>query len=153
MGLYYEDLTIGMAWETQGRTVGEAEVALYAGLSGDFHRLHTDEQWARANSPFGGRVAHGILGIVLASGLFSQLHLFDDTLVALLGFEQWKFSGPIRFGDTLRVRTRIAELRRTSTPGRGLVKRAVELLNQRDEVVQSGVSVMLVRCREEPAQP
>lgn len=144
LSLYYEDFEVGQVIETGGITVTEAHVVAFAGLSGDFNPLHTDETWA-AHGPFGTRIAHGQLGMVLASGLINQTGMHKGTTIALLGIRDWKFTGPIRFGDTIRVRVTIEAKRETSRPDRGILMRKIQVLNQRGEVVQVGHSDLMVR--------
>ncbi len=145
MGLFFEDFTPGRQFETPGRTVSDEDVATFAAVSGDRNPLHTDEAYART-TPFGGRIAHGALGLAVATGLFSQLGITSGTLVALVGVE-WNFRAPIRPGDTVRLRLRVAEQRPLERRDRGLVRFAAELVNQSDEVVQEGVLTELVRTK------
>ena len=147
-GLFFEDFEVGEEIVTRGVTVTEAHVVAFAGLSGDFNPLHTDET-AAAKTPFGTRIAHGQLGMILAAGLINQTGLHEGTTLALLGYRDWRFLKPIRFGDTIRVRVVIEEKREASKPDRGLLMRQVEILNQSDEVVQAGHSDLLVRRRPE----
>lgn len=152
VGLYWEDWTVGREWETAGRTMTEAAIEACAGLSGDYNPLHTDEEFAR-RGPFGSRVAHGPLVYLFASGLLFRLHLYDDTLVAFLGFDRLAFTAPVRIGDTVRARIRVTATRPTSRPDRGIVTRDLTVLNQRDEVVLEAVQHFLIRRRPEPATP
>lgn len=145
-GLFFEDFDVGHQVVTRGLTITEAHVVAFAGLSGDYNPLHTDETVA-AGTPFGGRVAHGQLGMIMAAGLINQTGLYEGTTLALLGYRDWRFLGPLRFGDTIRVRVTIEEKRDTSKPDRGVLLRKVEILNQHDEVVQEGHSDVLVRRR------
>ncbi len=146
VGLWWEEWTVGREWETAGRTMTEAAIEACAGLSGDYNPLHTNEEFAR-QGPFGTRVAHGPLVYLFAAGLLFQLHLYDDTLVAFLGFDRLAFTGPVRIGDTIRARVRVTDTRPTSKPDRGVVTRAITVVNQRDEVVLEGVQHFLIRRR------
>ncbi|MCL6498509.1 MAG: MaoC family dehydratase N-terminal domain-containing protein [Firmicutes bacterium] len=143
MPVYFDDLQEGAEFETAGRTVTEADVVNFAGVSGDFNPLHVDATYA-AVTPFGQRVAHGLLVLSMVSGL-RQRAAFDVAVLALLEVRSWRFLKPVFLGDTIRARTRVAEKRATKDPGRGVVVHRVEVLNQRDEVVQSGELVLLVR--------
>jgi acyl dehydratase len=145
-GLFFEDFSIGDQFATPGRTVTDAEIALFAGLSGDFNPLHTDEEFAKT-TPFGRRVAHGVLGLALAIGLSSRLGLFDGTGLAFLGVE-WSFRRPIFIGDTVHVRFTVRDKRPAKKPGGGILALATELVNQRGEIVQEGSRTYLVRTRE-----
>jgi acyl dehydratase len=147
-GLYFDDYVPGTVYRTVGRTVTEADIGLYAGLSGDHNQLHTNDVWVRENTTFPGRIAHGPLGLAIAMGLGASLGLSEGTTVAFMEIESWKFTGPILIGDTISVEVVIAEKRETSKPDRGVLKRDMRVINQRDEVVQEGRVVTLVKRRE-----
>jgi acyl dehydratase len=126
----FEALEVGQEFSTRGRTVTEADVVGFASLTGDWHPQHADARWA-ASSPFGERVAHGMLVISLAAGLVP----FDPgRVVALRQVAQATFKRPVRFGDTLHVEGRIAELA-PATDEAGLVTFAWNVVNQDDRVV------------------
>jgi acyl dehydratase len=146
VALHFEDVEVGFRFETPGRTVTEADIVAFAGVSGDFNPLHTDSVFA-ARSIYGERIAHGALVLSFATGLRQRVGLFDGTLMGLLEIRRWQFVAPVRIGDTIRVATEIAELRETSKPDRGLMVQRVEVLNQDDAVVGSGELVMLLRRR------
>jgi acyl dehydratase len=146
-GRYYEEFETGQTFETRGITVTEAHVVAFAGLSGDFNPIHTDEV-AATQTPFGTRIAHGQLGMILAAGLVNQTGIHTGTTIALLGYREWKFLKPILFGDTLRVRVTIEDKRETKKSDRGILMRRIELLNQRDELVQEGFADLMVRRQE-----
>jgi acyl dehydratase len=146
MPLYFEDVEVGFRFETPSRTVTEADLVAFAGVSGDFNPLHTDAVFA-AGSIYGGRIAHGALVLSLATGLRQRVGLFDGTLMGLLEIRSWRFSVPVRIGDTIRVVTEVIELRPTSKPDRGVMVQRVEVRNQEDAVVQTGELVALLRRR------
>jgi acyl dehydratase len=143
-GLYWEEWEIGAENETSARTVTEADIVIYAGLSGDYNPLHIDEEYCR-KTQFGGRIAHGPLVYGIAAGLLFQLHLYDDTMIALLGFEDLRFTKPVKPGDTIHARVRVLEKRETSHPDRGVLKRRLQVLNHRGEVVQEGIQTLLLK--------
>lgn len=145
-GRYWEDLEVGQEFRTVGRTIGEAQVMTFAGLSGDFNPLHTDATIAET-TPWKKRIAHGILGLSIASGLINQLGLFEGTTIALLGYEEWRFTRPIFFGDTIHVEMKIIDKRETSKPDRGILMREINVVNQNGEVVQTGRSGLMVMRR------
>ncbi|MAA73302.1 MAG: dehydratase [Salinisphaeraceae bacterium] len=145
MGLYYEDLEIGREFVSPGRTITETDVVQFAGLSGDYNPIHTDAEFAR-DSAFGERIAHGLLGVAVISGLSARLGIFDGTAVAFLGLT-WDFTGPIRLGDTVHLRMTIAAKRETSNPERGIVEREMRLINQHGETVQKGIFKLMIRRR------
>jgi acyl dehydratase len=145
MALWLEDFTPGREFQTGGRTVSDADIAAFAEVSGDRNPLHLDDAYAAA-TPFHGRIAHGALGIAIATGLLSQLGLTAGTLVALVGID-WRFTAPVRPGDTLTLRLQVSEARARDGSRQGLVKLAAQLVNQRQETVQEGVITEMIRTR------
>ncbi len=141
-GLYFEQFEEGMALETQGRTITEADIVSFAGLSGDFNPMHTDASYA-AGTQFGQRVAHGLLGLSVASGLSYQLGFLDGTVLAFTALE-WKFRAPIVIGDTIRVRVKVTKTREMKAAGGGFVSFDVQVVNQDDTVTQKGEWTILV---------
>ena len=146
MPTYLEDLTPGAELRSAGRTMTESDIMAFAGVSGDFNRLHTDEPWVREHTPFEGRIAHGLLVLAISSGLATP-GLDDVEIIAYLE-ETRRFTGPTYPGDTIHSLCRIAEVRPSgSRPTMGVVSLEVVVRNQRDDVVQSGNGVWLVARR------
>lgn len=143
-GMYWEEWEVGAEFESSGRTVTETDIVTFAGLSGDYNSLHIDEEFCK-KTQFGTRIAHGPLVYAIAAGLLFQLHLYDDTLIAFLGFDSLKFTNPVKAGDTIRARIKVLEKRETSRPDRGVMKRQLQVVNQRGEVVQEGVQAFLLK--------
>jgi len=144
-GRYFEEFTVGEIFESQGRTVEAGDVSLFAGLTGDFNPLHTDEEAAR-QTPLKGRVAHGLLTLGVSGGQQNQLGLFEGTTLALLGFDRVRFTAPVRFGDTIHTELTVKETRETSKPDRGVVIFDTVVKNQRGEaVLQFEQSVLMLR--------
>jgi acyl dehydratase len=141
---FYEDVEVGFRFTTAGRTVTEADLVNFAGLSGDFNPLHTDAEHA-ARTMFGQRIAHGTLVLALATGLRQRTMLFDGTLLGLLEIRSWRFLKPVTIGDTISVDVTVSELRETSNPERGVMAQRLEVRNQRAEVVSEGELVALLR--------
>lgn len=141
--LYYDDLSLGLEFKTKSRTVTEADIVNFAALSWDTNALHTDAEFART-TPFGERIAHGMLGLVIHSGLSQMLGIMEGTLLAFAGMT-WSFLLPIKIGDTVHVVQRVKEMRETSKPDRGLVVLEKELVNQHGEIVQKGTTTVLMR--------
>jgi len=144
--LSFEDVDVGFRFETAARTVTEADLVAFAGISGDFNPLHTDAAFA-AGTIYGERIAHGALVLSLATGLRQRAGLFDGTLLGLVEIRGWRFVAPVRIGDTIRVRNEVRELRPTSKPDRGIMVQRVEVVNQADDVVNDGELVLLVKRR------
>jgi acyl dehydratase len=143
---YLEDLEVGRRIQSAGRTITEADIVAFAGLSGDFSPMHVDEEWARENHAFGGRVAHGMLIASVTYPLRAPVVDFLD-LVGWLEAVR-RFRSPVRAGDTVRVTWTIEEVRPSkSRPGTGVVKLGIEVRNQHGEVVQDGQDILLVNAR------
>ncbi len=144
--LLYEDIEVGEVHESSGRTVTEADVVGFAGLSGDFNDMHVDEEFARG-TVFKGRVAHGLCVLSIASGLWFTMPRLGT--VAFMGLEDWRFSGAVKLGDTVHVRRELLEKREHKRGGMGFLIFEVKVYNQGGEVVQVGKWVILVRRRGE----
>jgi len=140
---YFEDFHVGQRFVTNARTVTEADVVNFAGLSWDHNPLHTDEVYS-AKTGFGKRIAHGLLGVVIHSGLAYQLT--EGTLLAFLDLT-WQFKLPIYIGDTIHVEQVVKEMRDSSKEDRGILTFEKEIINQRDEVVQTGTTTILLAKR------
>jgi acyl dehydratase len=145
MGRYYEEFEIGQRFETPRRTVIDADISTFAGLTADFNPLHMDEVFA-AESDFKGRITHGPMIVGMAFGLASRADLMDGTVMGLLDIS-WKFMKPVRPGDTISVLVTVLEKRPTRKPDRGVVTLQLDVRNQRDETVQTGVANGLVRLK------
>lgn len=143
-GLYWEEWEIGAQFESPARTVTEADIVMFAGLSGDYNPLHINEEHCK-NTQFGTRIAHGPLVYAIAAGLIFQLHLYDDTLIAFLGFDSLKFTAPVKAGDTIHAKLKVLEKRETSRADRGVMKRQLQVFNQRGEMVQDAVQAFLLK--------
>ena len=146
--LYFEDLPLEQKFVTSGRTITEADVVAFAGLSGDFNSLHVDETFA-ATTGFGGRIAHGLLVLSVASGLTTRLPVLHALQPSLLGMTEvtCHWLAPTRIGDTIRVELTFvgAQLTRSGTRGRVTERRLV--LNQDDVTVIDSQWTLLVATR------
>lgn len=143
-GLYWEEWEIGNEYISPSRTVTETDIINFAGVSGDYNPLHMDEEYCK-KTQFGTRIAHGPLVYSIAAGLLFQLHLYDDTLIAFLGFDSLKFTKHVIAGDTITAKINVIEKRETSRPDRGVMKRSLKVFNQRDEMVQDAVQAFLLK--------
>jgi len=147
---YFEDLEVGSVFSSPARTVTETDIVIFAGLSADYNALHTDAEYSK-NTVFGERIAHGLLGLIIASGLFTRTDLnmgLNETVIALLGINSWKFTAPIKIGDTVHLETEIAGKKETSKPDRGVVVFKRRLINQRGEVVQEGEVPLMIKRKQ-----
>jgi len=142
--LVFDDLVLGDEWESPARTVTETDVVLFAGLSGDFNPLHSNHQLSKIG-PFGRPVAHGILGLAIATGLITHAPRIDT--LAFLAILEWKFVAPIGFGDTISVVSRVEGLQSQARGRRGIVTWHRRVLNQDSITVQEGRTQTLVRGR------
>ena len=145
-GLYFEDFQVGMEIKTACRTVTESDVVTFAGLSGDYNQIHTDAEFSRT-TPFGQRVAHGLLGIAIASGLAMRTGVLEGTVLAFREINEWKFSRPVFIGDTIHVVMRVTETKPVPRLGGGSVAIAIEVKNQRDEIAMKGIWTVLVASK------
>ena len=146
-GRYFEEFQVGFSVASAGRTITETDVVSFAGLSGDYNQIHTDAEFARQGM-FGQRVAHGLLGLAVASGLVAQLGFIEGTVLAFRELT-WKFSSPIFIGDTIHVEATVAELKPMRRLGGGAVTLDVRVVNQEDKVVQRGKWVALMASKPE----
>ena len=141
---FWDDIQVGEEYESPGRTVTETDIVIFAGLSGDYNVLHTDAEFMKS-SIFGERIAHGLLGVAMQAGLFTRATQAYATL-AFVGL-RWKFRGPIKIGDTIRLRAKVTAKKETDQADRGVVTLERHVVNQRGEVVQEGETDLLVERR------
>jgi acyl dehydratase len=144
--MYFEEFELGTEVVSPGRTITEADVVSFAGLSGDYTQLHTDEEWAKGTL-FGKRIAHGMLVLSIATGLAARLGFIEGTALAFRELT-CKFSQPVFFGDTIHLKARVKELKAMPRLGGGLVIFDVRVLNQEGKIVQKGEWHMLVASKE-----
>ena len=145
--LFLEDLEVGQTFTGPARTITEADVVAFAGISGDFNPIHTDAEFAK-DTPYGQRVVYGLLGLSVLTGLLDRTRLFSGSAIAMLGIRNWRFTAPVFIGDTVTLRMEIRGVHRTSRGDRGVVDRYFELVNQRGEVVQLGHIDLMIRSRD-----
>ncbi|MBT3337420.1 MAG: dehydratase [Anaerolineae bacterium] len=147
-GMYFEEFEVGQKMFSPGRTITETDVVGFAGLSGDYNLIHTDAEYSK-NSPFGARVAHGLLGLSIASGLALRTGVLEGTVMAFREINSWKFVKPIFIGDTIRVEMEIVETKAMKRLGGGKVELLFNVLNQSDETTMKGVWSVLVMGKPE----
>jgi acyl dehydratase len=142
-GLTFDEFEEGARYLSQGRTVTEADVVTFAGLAGDFNPLHTDAEFSKS-TPFGERIAHGMLVVAMATGMANWTGVFEGTTLALME-QVIRYKGPVKFGDTVHLELEVLEKKTTSKPDRGVVRFASRVRNQRDEVVVDGEWTLLMK--------
>jgi len=145
-GLTFEEFELGDCFTSQARTITESDVVNFAGLSGDFNPLHTDAEFGKS-TPFGARIAHGMLIQAVATGMANWTGVFEGTTLALME-QTIRYKGPVMFGDTVRLQLEVFEKKETSKPDRGVVRYKARVLNQKDEVVQEGEWTLLLKANE-----
>jgi acyl dehydratase len=125
-GKFFDEWVVGEEYITPSRTMTETDVVMFAAMSGDYNELHTSEEFMKS-SQFGKRIVHGLLGLAVSHGLLFRTGLLEGTAIAFLGVESWKFQAPIFFGDTIRIKVKVAEKRPSKT------------------VVQSGFKTIMIK--------
>jgi acyl dehydratase len=145
--LYFDDVAVGQEWHSPGRTVTEADLVNFAGLSGDFNPIHIDHEFAKTTL-FRRPLAHGLLVLSIASGL----GLFNPPMrtLAFLAIREWHFREPVFIGDTVHLTTRVLNKEMRGRGHRGAVTWARRILNQEGKVVQEGITQTLVEGRAAP---
>lgn len=145
-GRYFEEFATGQTYTSVGRTVTEHDVMTFAGLSGDYNQIHTDVEFA-TRTPYGKRIAHGLLGLAIASGLAMRTGILEGTVLAFREIEAWKFTKPVYIGDTLKVELEVLDTKPLARLGGGMITIQVDVLNQRDESVMKGMWSVLVASK------
>jgi len=145
-GVYFEEFETGQKIVTAGRTITESDIVSFAGLSGDYNQIHTDEVYSQ-NSPFKRRVAHGLLGLSIASGLAVQTGVMEGTILAFREINEWKFIQPIYIGDTIHVELDVLETKPLRRLGGGAIVLSLDVKNQSDQTVMKGTWTVLMLSR------
>ncbi|HLX44481.1 MAG TPA: MaoC/PaaZ C-terminal domain-containing protein [Bryobacteraceae bacterium] len=144
-GLYFEDYVIDSVSTSRGRTVTEADIVNFAGLSGDFVELHMNEEYAR-RGPFGRRIAHGALIFSISTGLMVQIAGDPESIIAFYGVDKLRFVAPVFIGDTIHVSQRILEMQKKNAE-RGVVAFEITVLKQDQTPVVVYTARLLVKTR------
>jgi len=147
---YFEDFEVGERRTTPARTITEADIVAFAGLTGDWHPLHTDVTYAGASS-FGERIAHGMLVLSVGSALafrLGQYEVLPKSFIAFYGMEEVRFTAPVHIGDTIHLEMEISEVEPKDRE-RGVVATRNEIVNQDDKVVCTFTTKIL--CGRQPA--
>ena len=144
MAMYFEDFEIGHVSRTRGRTVTEADVVNFAGVSGDFVELHVNEEFAKAG-PFGRRIAHGLLVLSMSSGLMVQTGETADAVIAFYGIDKLRFVRPTFLGDTIRVEKKVIDKQEKERGG--VLTFETSVFNQNGEVVLAYIDKLMIKRR------
>jgi len=144
--MYFEEFDPGQKIISAGRTVTESDIVTFAGLSGDYTQIHTDAEFSK-NTPFGQRVAHGLLGMAIASGLAAQTGVLEGTVLAFREIVEWKFVKPIFIGDTIHVEMEVKETKAMPRIGGGAVALVLQLKNQHADVLMKGTWSVLMASK------
>jgi acyl dehydratase len=146
MGLYFEEFTVGQQLVTQKRTITENDIMTFAALTGDDNRIHTDPEFSKTTI-FGRQVAHGLLGLSIASGLAWQTGILDGTVLAFREVNEWKFVKPVFIGDTIYVEMEVRETKALPRIGGGSVTITLEVKNQSEDVCHRGLWTVLMMSK------
>jgi len=136
-GLYFEEFKVGQVITSPGRTITEADIVNFAGLSGDYMQIHTDGEFAKS-TPYGKRIAHGLLIMAIASGLAARTGVLEGTVLAFREIRNWKFMNAVFIGDTVHVVMEVKETKELRRIGAGAVIIELRVKNQNDEIVMKG---------------
>jgi acyl dehydratase len=146
MGMYFEEFSVGEKLVTEKRTITENDIMTFAELSGDVNRIHTDPEFSKTTI-FGKQVAHGLLGLSIASGLAWQTGILDGTVIAFREVKEWKFVKPVFIGDTICVNMETIETKALPRLNGGSVTITLEVKNQNDEVCHRGSWTVLMMSK------
>ena len=145
MAKYYEELNIGDKFQGHSRTLTEADLTTYNGLTWNTEPLHNDREWIKKNTAFKDRIFPGMCTMAMAQGLAMQAGILDGTALALLGISDAKFNTPVYPGDTIHTIFEVVNKRESrSRPDSGIVALKHTALNQDDVVVVEYTRTLLV---------
>lgn len=147
-GLYFEEFKPGMSFVSPGRTITESDIVTFAGLSGDYNQIHTDAEYSKF-TPIKERVAHGLLGLAVTSGLALRTGVLEGTVITFREISNWKFISPVFIGDTVHVSVHVVDTKELRRLGGGAVNIELKLHNQKDEIVMKGIWKVLVMSAPE----
>ena len=139
--MYLDDYEVGETMVSPARTITEADIINFAGITGDWHPLHTDVEYA-AQTPFKSRIAHGMLtlniGLALPFRLGPYSSYLPKSFIAFYGMEEVRLTAPVRIGDTIHTRVEVIEVT-DKGKDKGILTVRNHIINQKDETVASFV--------------
>jgi len=150
MGMYWDDVKVGDRFRTLGRTITEADITLFVGVTGMVEEMFTNLEYIKAESRMGARPVPGSLVFCISEGLLMQSTM-QRTGMAFLECDL-RVLRPTLAGDTLHVQAEVVEARATSKPGRGLMRTFNRVVNQRGEVVATYNPMRMVKGRDHAKQ-
>ena len=136
-GKFFEDFIVGERFVSSARTITESDIVQFAGISGDYNQIHTDKEFGKT-TPYGRRVAHGLLVTSIATGLIAQSGILEGTVIAFREINNWKFTRPTFIGDTIHVVTEVIKTKELRRLGGGAVIILVDVKNQNDQTLMKG---------------
>jgi acyl dehydratase len=143
MEITFDGIEVGAEYRSAGRTICEADIVGFAGVTGDFNPLHMDEEWVRDNTPYPTRIAHGLLVHAIGEGL--RCGEIDRWKILAFLETHRKMLLPVLPGDRIQQSYRVASKKPTSKdPSKGVVEVEVNVINQKGEIVQSGYNRYLI---------
>jgi acyl dehydratase len=145
-GLYFEEFEVGQQFYSSARTITESDIVMFAGLSGDYNQIHTDTEFSKT-TPFGKRIAHGLLITSIASGLIAQSSLLEGTVIAFREINNWKFVRPTFIGDTVHVIIEVLDTKLLKRLGGGSVVIKIDVRNQNEETLMKGTWTALMASK------
>ena len=145
-GLFFEEFEVGQKIVSVGRTITESDIVNFAGVSGDFAQIHTDAAYSQ-NTPFGQRVAHGLLVLGIVSGLAMRTGFLEGTVMAFREINEWKFVKPVLIGNTIHVELDVKETKALPRIGGGSIAITLDVKNQKNETVMKGIWTVLVASK------
>ncbi len=143
--MYFEDYAVDTIHTSRGRTITEADIVNFAGLSGDFVELHMNQEYAR-EGPFKRRIAHGALIFSISTGLMVQMTPDQEAIVAFYGVDKLRFVAPVFIGDTIHITKRVVA-KQSKNEGRGIVAFDTTVLNQEGKTVAAYTDRLMVKTR------
>lgn len=144
---FFEDFEVNQEFISGGRTITETDLTMFSMISGDWNPIHADTEFSK-KTRFGERVVHGVLGIAVSTGMMHELGVFHESVIAMLGYKNWKFKQPLFVNDTIHLKLIILDKSLGKSGSSGKLSRCFQLINQHGEVVQEGESDVLVLTKQ-----